>query len=149
MKFSTTNIIIGSVILLLIIASLTASAVRFVPYDEKTIFAKEYPFEGFAQASEYTTNPGQTPIDSYQSFLIQGDTADCKKVYGFDGLYCKPSAPETPLDVYSSAQGNTSCYGSSSGLSNSKGSLCLDAKQKSLLTTRGGNSTGHDSEIGK
>ena len=52
------------------------------------------------------------------------------------------------LDQFSSAVGSAECAGKSSGLSNSKGPLCLSDDQKRLLQTRGGNATGMDSQIG-
>jgi hypothetical protein len=52
------------------------------------------------------------------------------------------------LDQFSSAIGSAECAGKSSGLSNSKGPLCLSDDQKRLLQTRGGNATGMDSQIG-
>jgi len=52
------------------------------------------------------------------------------------------------LDQFSSAVGSAECAGKSSGLSNSKGPLCLSDDQKRLLQTRGGNASGMDSQIG-
>ena len=149
---SSFNIIIGTAIFLLIIFSLISSTVQYVPFDEKTVFSKQFPYEGFEPIHhplDYSTNSNQSALDTYQSFLVNGDNTDCKKVYGFDGLYCKPSVKDANIDIYSSASGDSSCFGKSSGLSNSRGSLCLDKNQKNMLTTRGQNATGRDSEIGK
>ena len=52
------------------------------------------------------------------------------------------------IDKFSSAVGNQSCVKTSSGLSNSTGALCLSEEQLYLLQSRGGNSTGRDSQIG-
>lgn len=57
----------------------------------------------------------------------------------------KEGFSEKPSDVFSSAKGNQSC---SSGLTNSMGALCLSEEQLYLLRSRGGNSTGRDSQIG-
>ena len=51
------------------------------------------------------------------------------------------------LDQFSSAVGDVSCAGKSSGLSNSTGPLCLSEDQKRLLQTRGGNATGGGSKV--
>jgi hypothetical protein len=55
--------------------------------------------------------------------------------------------PQT-IDVFSIAVGSPTCVNKSSGLSNSMGSLCLTDDMKAMLQTRGGNSTGGDSQIG-
>jgi hypothetical protein len=69
-----------------------------------------------------------------------------KKVFGFDGLYNDPQGDETKLDYFSDAKGDLACQGS--GLTNSQGSLCLDATMTRLLSTRGGNAKGGESQIG-
>ena len=52
------------------------------------------------------------------------------------------------IDVFGSAVGNQSCAKTASGLSNSMGALCLSDDQLYMLQSRGGNSTGRDSQIG-
>ena len=58
------------------------------------------------------------------------------------------SASNTSIDKYSSAVGNQRCVKTASGLSNSTGALCLSEEQLYLLQSRGGNSSGKDSQIG-
>jgi hypothetical protein len=146
MKTNFSYLIVAIVFIVVIAFSLTTT-ISYVPYRKNTFFSKEFPYEGF-HGMEYGNTAGNV-MDSYTSFLINGSGVDCKKVYGFDGLFCKPYSADSQLDIYSQAKGDISCIGSSSSLSNSKGGLCLDAKQKAMLTTRGGNATGRDSEIGK
>ena len=52
------------------------------------------------------------------------------------------------LDIFSNAVGNQTCSSKASGMSNSMGALCLSEEQLYLLQSRGGNSTGRDSQIG-
>ncbi len=52
------------------------------------------------------------------------------------------------IDMFSSAVGSLKCVKTASGLSNSMGPLCLSDSQTYLLQSRGGNSTGCDSQIG-
>ena len=52
------------------------------------------------------------------------------------------------LDLFSDSNGNVDCIMKSSGLSNSKGGLCLSPDLIYLLQTRGGNSTTGESQIG-
>jgi len=145
--------IIASVILIFIFFITYFSVKPFTPYDETTIFSKNYEYEGFDaihHATPYTLNSTNND-DNMKSFLINADSDvnSCKKVYGLDGLFCSPNATNSQhVDVYSEAKGDPSCFGKSSGLSNSKGSLCLDQNQVNLLLTRGGNQTGPQSQIG-
>lgn len=137
----------AAIVFILVIAFSLTTSVSYVPYHKNTFFSKEFPYEGF-HGMEYGNTAGNV-VDSYTSHLINTESVDCKKVHGFDGLFCKPYSADNQLDIYSQAKGDVSCIGSSSSLSNSKGGLCLDAKQKSMLTTRGGNATGRGYEIGK
>jgi len=52
------------------------------------------------------------------------------------------------IDMFSSAVGSLKCVKTASGLSNSMGPLCLSESQMYSLQSRGGNSTGCDSQIG-
>ncbi len=54
----------------------------------------------------------------------------------------------TSIDIFSSAIGNQNCVKTASGLSNSMGALCLTKEHLYMLQSRGGNSTGRDSQIG-
>ncbi len=85
-----------------------------------------------------TTSPGQNK-DGFTNYI-----SDNKK---------KKTSPSTSmargsLDLFSNSNGNVDCIMKSSGLSNSKGGLCLSPDLIYLLQTRGGNSTTGDSQIG-
>ena len=141
MRVPTEYIIIGVILLLITVASLMSSTTRFVPYHADSLFPKEYSYEGFqTQNLEYNGVKDQALMDS-----SLGST-ECQKVYGFDGLFCKPYAADNSIDIYSKASGSVTCE--ASGYTNSMGNLCMDANQKKLLTTRGGNVSGSDSQIG-
>ena len=58
------------------------------------------------------------------------------------------TAPYASIDPFSDTPGSASCDKTSSGLSNSKGGLCLSKVQQSMLSTRGGNASGGESQIG-
>uniref|UniRef100_A0A6C0DLI4 Uncharacterized protein n=1 Tax=viral metagenome TaxID=1070528 RepID=A0A6C0DLI4_9ZZZZ len=149
MKYNKSLLVFAVIIFLVIAISVLVGSNAVMPYSQDTLFSIQYPFEGFqgVKPLEYTTNNEHNAIDSYSSFLINNQPLDCKKVWGFDGLYCKPYVADNKLDVFSEAEGKKDCKGV--GLTNSLGNLCLNDVQKKLLTTRGGNSTGKDSEIGK
>ena len=151
MKIDPQYTIIASVILIVIFFMMYAGTKTFTPYDAATIFSHQYPYEGFESihhSMDYIntkTNQG----DKYTSFLMNGGSdLDCKKVYGFDGLFCNPKSAEQKIDIYSDIKGSASCIGKSSGLTNSKGGLCLDKIQTDMLLTRGGNQTVMESQIG-
>jgi hypothetical protein len=144
MKVSPSYQFLGIVIVVLLVLSLAVSTTRVIPYAAATLFPTSYPYEGFS-ALEYSNTEGK-PLDTYASFLISNPNFECKKVYGFDGLYCRPYVADNKLDIYADAKGGLSC--GSSGLTNSKGSLCLNKVQSSMLSTRGGNAAGRPAEIG-
>jgi len=118
------------------------------PYSPSTIFSHEYPYEGFSNL-EYLNNDPKTSDLMVNKFLMANqNAADCKKVNGFSGLYCKPGVADSKLDKFSGVKGDSKCFGQSSGLSNSMGSLCLGDDLTKLLQTRGGNQTGGPMQIG-
>uniref|UniRef100_A0A6C0D4L0 Uncharacterized protein n=1 Tax=viral metagenome TaxID=1070528 RepID=A0A6C0D4L0_9ZZZZ len=146
MKFDrTTCCILCGVVFLIIIVSLFSGS-GYTPYTPVNLFAKQFPYEGFA---DYSSTSSNSSMDSYKSLLIDSSQGgDCKKVDGFDGLFCQPYVADNKIDPFADTPGSLSCYGSSSGLSNSKGSLCLTDSQKKMLATRGGNQTGAPSSLG-
>jgi hypothetical protein len=141
--------VVCGVVFLIIVTSLF-SGCGYVPYVPTNLFSHQYPYEGYANmGTDYSSNPGHGTMDSYNSFLIDGSKAgNCKKVYGFDGLFCEPGVADNKIDSFADTPGSLSCFGKSSGLTNSKGSLCLTDTQKTLLSTRGGNQTGAPSSLG-
>ena len=143
-----TNILVALIIGIFIISSLFFSCRNVMPYSENSIFSNQYAYEGFAEL-EYTTNTAHQSMDSNTLNNVNNVTTECSKVFGFDGLYCKPYLADKKIDVFSEAEGKASCVGGSAGLSNSKGGLCLSESHKMLLKTRGGNATGKQFEIGK
>jgi hypothetical protein len=150
MKFYT-SVAIASIVFIIIIVSTTCGCTSFVPYNSVGAFSKEYAYEGFTtthESGEYGSTKTNIPIDSHKSFLINPDADKCKKIYGFDGLYCKPYEADNKIDPFSDTHGSLECIGSSSGLTNSAGGLCLSESQKQMLMTRGGNQTGAPMQIG-
>ena len=150
MKASILNIILAVVIFTVIAATLLISTTVVMPYSEDTIFAKQFPYEGFSNYGNANDDKPNTDA-GIDHFLMQGPNAgsDCTKIYGFNGLFCKPYVADSSIDKFSEIKGDPSCLGKSSGLSNSMGGLCLDANMQKMLQTRGGNQTGAPMEIGK
>ena len=98
----------------------------------------------------------QPPVNSILSAInsITGQNGasekregNSKMVEGFS-LQPAPFNGSIEIDRYSKVSSSPSCFGKSSGYSNSTGPLCLEGDSLTLLTTRGGNSTGSDSTIG-
>ena len=112
--------------------------------------------EGFGSAaqregfSEYTTYPDHAAKDTVVDIAGGvGGIGECSKYQGFDGLFCTPASAHAsnPTDIFSQAAGRSDCK--SYGYMNSRGFLCMDDKQVQLLTTRGGNASGGDMQIGQ
>ena len=146
MKFNLINFILIVVVFTIIASSLMVSCAHFKPYSEDSIFKKEFPYEGFSNYSN--TNNSPNTDSGINNLLMDAAPAECSKVHGFNGLFCKPFAADKSLDVFSSVKSDVSCVGKSSGLSNSMGGLCLDDNLSKLLKTRGGNQSGADMQIG-
>lgn len=160
MKFRVEYIIVSIVLFVVILMSLGCSCVKVSPYYKDNLFAKYFAYEGFGPLSPAEFGvvsgnvelPGVTQVGNIMGNLsgnIMGNLSgnlNAVKVEGFEGLQPAPYSAEVPIDVFSQAQGNLSCQ--PVGYSNSQGPLCLDKNQLTLLTTRGGNAAGKDSEIG-
>lgn len=147
MKFDrTTCCILCSVVFLIIIVSLFSGA-GYVPYVPVNLFPKQFAYEGFAQM-DYSSASTNASMDTYKSFLIDSaQSGDCKKLHGFNGLFCQPLVADKKIDMFVDTPGSMSCSGTSSGLTNSKGGVCLTEAQKTMLMTRGGNQTGAPSSL--
>ena len=94
------------------------------------------------------TKEGLTVLEGIGKKSQQDDKKKSKKVEGF-ALQPAPYASNPTLDIYSTVNASPSCFNRSSGLSNSKGGLCLEGDSLRLLTTRGGNSTGKNGYVSR
>ena len=110
MKASILNIILAVVIFTIIAATLLISTTVVQPYSEDTIFAKQFPYEGFSNYGNSNNDKPNTDA-GIDKFLIQNSGADCTKVYGFDGLFCKPNVADSRIDKFSEVKGDPSCFG--------------------------------------
>jgi hypothetical protein len=148
MKLSSGFLFTIVILLVIVVITLWNSTVNFVPYSKNAGYAHQYSNEGFhgMKPYSYTTYPNNASIDSMNRFDIQKQNMACSKLKG--DLFCNPEFKWPTMDIYSLAKGG--CDGTNaSGLSNSKGWLCLDKAMTSMLQTRGGNQTGADYQIGR
>lgn len=129
------------VLLLVIFSTLFVSCNNAAPFNTETVFQKSSKFEPFGgkHDTDYSSKEDNSAMDMYKPFVMDGQSTDCKKVYGFTGLFCQPDNINNPVDKFASAKGSLECKHGSSGLSNSKGPLCLTEEHKKLLSSRGGN----------
>lgn len=148
MKSTTINIIISVIVISIIIFSMLCSCSIVRPYSPDTIFSNQYPYEGFENLDYLNTDAKNNDLLVNKHLMANQNASDCKKVNGFSGLFCKPGLADAKLDRFSGIKGDNKCFGKSSGLSNSMGSLCLDNELATLLQTRGGNQTGGPDKIG-
>ena len=128
-------------LVVILMTTMCVSCMSFKPYRADTIFAKESKFEGFTTTkpdTSYSNSADGSNVDSsYSSYLINDTDKSCKKVFGFNGVYCDPSGAPEKLDAFGETKGDLDCFGKSSGMSNSTGGLCLSEEHKMLLSTRG------------
>jgi hypothetical protein len=143
MKSSFVNIITSVGVVFIIILCLTSCSGTVRPYHRESYFANEYPYEGFSNIEPSSSDPYVNDL-----LIDNADKNDCKKVHGINGLFCKPFVADSRIDRFSQIKGDTNCLGKSSGLTNSKGGLCLGDDLTTLLRTRGGNQTGGPDQYG-
>lgn len=144
------------ILVLIITASLLLNTHNYVPANELDVFTRNYSYnsEGFNtfkesdKTPEYSTYLNNETLDSYSKWEINPTSNTCYKVMGANGLVCSPdNNASNPKDIYSESSGSLEC--DSYGLMNSRGFLCLNDKQKTLYTTRGGNASGGGGDIGQ
>jgi hypothetical protein len=129
---SMITMFLAIIFILVISSSLFVSCNAVSPIYMDTVFKKHSEFENFENNS----------MNEYSKHMIVPQDSGCKKVHGMNGLFCSPlSTAVDNLDKFANAEGKLNCT-DNSGLSNSRGGLCLTDDHKRLLTTRGGNSTG-------
>ena len=132
--------------LCVILLSMWVATSKILPANEG-LYNGNYNYEAFTSLgySNLATQYDDIDAIALSSYKYPANT-ECKKVSGFDGLFCVPTMPEKKLDTFSDNSSSLTCQ--SSGLSNSKGPLCLTKEQIGLLSTRGQNISGRDSQIG-
>jgi|UniRef100_A0A6C0JLS2 hypothetical protein len=145
MKSSTFNIVVAVIVIFVIILTMLCSCSKVRPYSSESVFTNNYPYEGFSTLDYLNKDNSNDSVAS--DHLINQGLGDCKKVQGFDGLFCKPFVADNKIDKFADAQGDPKNFGKSSGLSNSKGGLILGNDLTRLLQTRGGNQTGGPDQI--
>ena len=137
-----------AIFIFVIVSSVSASCYSASPFYMDNIFQKYSDYENFSLGLyDNSSSDNKAPADKYKQNRIQKSADDCKRIYGFSGLFCKPSDAVVNLDMFADSEGEVDCT-DNSGLSNSRGGLCLSPEQKRLLATRGGNVTLRNDEIG-
>jgi hypothetical protein len=146
--FKSRNLFIIFIILAVIILSISYSTAEpYRPFSFSDLKKYEFPYsEGFESPLKYTDATTYQATDTLVNNLLQPSNQTCKKVIGMNGLFCQPFVADNIIDPLFGTESSTTCAGS--GLTKSNGNVCLNDKQYKLLTTRGGNSTGRDSQIG-
>ena len=128
-------LLIAALYIIIVIA--LGFAVRVVPYSKDRLFAVEFPYEGFSSIQ----SGDMEEEEPFSEMNEKRESADCKKVSGFNELYCSPNYNPPNNDKFSGTPGGASA--NSYGLTNSMGKLQLTKEQIELLSTRGGNSREH------
>ena len=121
----------------------------FLPFSFAEYRKNEFPYRENYQNIKpltYSTAKENKPLDVYINMMENQSPVDCKKVMGMNGLFCKPYVADNIIDPMFGIDSSVDCAGS--GLTKSKGNICLNQAQNTLLTTRGGNASGHNCYIG-
>jgi len=141
-KISMGLLFIIAILGIVIMMTAVLSSTKFVPYNSLSKYTPVS--EGFVQPVHYAKYSDGSAIDMKDRNLIDNTTSlpNAQRVKNMQGLF-GPEDLSPKLDIYSDAVGGLSkeCELSSFGLTNSKGYLCLDSNQRSLIATRGGNQT--------
>ena len=128
MKVKTSHLFLTIILIILIFLTMSNTCVNFKP---QYVSSMNYStFEAFQAPEAKHTNPTQNKKESFTN--LDNST------YGND---------DKPIDKFSGTEGNIRCSTISSGLTNSRGNLCLNNNQQQLLRTRGGNAAGGDIQI--
>jgi hypothetical protein len=139
-------LIILAVFVLLLVVMATTAGTYVVPYQPMNARLPMSAYEGFSLfGGNSTAVPGQPSNPGVAAAIKpaagQVQQTPCKRVDGFDGIYCSAdNVPKVPMDMFSDTPGDLKCQ--SYGYSNSRGFLCLSDTQKKLISSRGGNATG-------
>ena len=147
MKVKMSHMFLTIILIVLILLTMTNSCVTFKPHYSSMMNYST--FETFRQRDGMSGLGGSTvkqPANSGSLFSEMTTPSYSKE--GFVGLEPSVYGTDKPIDRFSGTPGSVSCDKISSGLSNSKGGLCLTDEQTKLLRTRGGNASGGDSQIG-
>jgi hypothetical protein len=139
MKFSYIVLVIILIVLLFI--TLSSSCSLYLPYTETTGINKYlFKYEGMDNMD--------IPLSSSNFLQKVANTNDTSSIKS-TGINIAPFGNEQKIDIFSGTSGSIDCDNISSNLTNSKGGLCLNKEQKKMLSTRGGNASGGDFQIGK
>ena len=150
MKMKSFHVFLIVLIVVSIVAFAFQGSCTYGPYSGSGLFNQKLPmskFEGFMDKSQdqglaYSSYQVPANVPAQNSSDVENAYT---KVNGFSGIYGSPDSPDRK-DFFYGTSG--SLASPSFGYSNSKGFLSLSPEQQKLLTTRGGNATGTDSQIG-
>lgn len=109
------------------------------------------PAESFTSMSYSDVNTHEAANDVDVQMIVRSPAMKCADLGGSweqNGLFCESNEHAHILDIFSQAPGSIDCDDTSSGYHNSKGGLCLTSDMRTLLSSRGGNALGGDSQIG-
>lgn len=146
MSYRSDYIFLLSIFLGIIVISVITEMynVSYLPYAPDNIFNnRQHVYEGYSSILQsdliHPDQPVNTQTSIQESKPFNMDSTNSRFLFSSYNEITKP-------DVFVNSKGSLKCSGS--GYSNSDGPLCLNADQINLLKTRGGNSTGDNSQIG-
>jgi hypothetical protein len=149
------GVIIVAVVLFLVIGfSSCSNCQKFVPYGAGNQYSSFQ--EGFGPMM-YSSYPNNQSIDTKDAYNVQNSTTNQGsgpvqppgvRLHGFGANLYSGTDNDQPVDMFGSTPGSIQCFDKSFGLAKSTGPLCTTSDQFRLLTTRGGNASGVNAQIG-
>jgi hypothetical protein len=135
--------VIALIFLVLLIIMCSSCAGSYVPYHDDKVFTIQYPYD--SEAFTAMKSGVDAVVSAVSGEKKESKKEGCTKVEGF-GLMPAPYGVDAPIDRFSALKSSKTCTGSP--YSTSSGYICMDKEAEKLLSTRGGNISGGDSQIG-
>ena len=133
----------------------TCGSTKVKAYQQVSSKLSMYPYrEGYETNPEVTSEPPAEMMEYLEKTAkMETKKEEFTKREGFESISNKLvwgdyGRQEKPLDIMSQLPSSPDCGAGASGLSNSRGYLCLSNEVKQLYKSRGGNSSGQPSQIG-
>ena len=133
-------LLLSIVVGVIVISMMKHISSNYIPHSYNPMNSR---YESFVMKHSKKLMPSSlTDMDVNSEYINQTQNNTLRHLWSSKSPY----GNEISLDQFANTPGSLSCVGS--GYSNSQGSLCLTDANIQSLKTRGGNSTGRDSQIG-
>jgi hypothetical protein len=147
MKFNISpEFIFVVIVFLLIVFVSNYGSTKIVSYSAVSKKLPMFPYQEGATDMEAAEKKKQDDTIAIGKFFTE--KPDTTPLEGFESLKGSVYGQNKPLDPIGALSSSSDCVGSSAGLTNTTGGICLTPEVKQLLHTRGQNSSGQPMQIG-